>query len=91
MAFLYPELPQYTQIDKNDTEKLYQLLLSYAGELKFLLEARDEEIQNTPATKVLTVVTIASIGRPANGDIVFATSAGKYRGFVSGTGWVDFH
>ena len=91
MAFLYPELPQYTQIDKNDTEKLYQLLLSYAGELKFLLEARDEEVQNTPATKVLTVVTIASIGRPANGDVVFAVSAGKYRGYVSGTGWVDFH
>ena len=68
MAFLYPELPQYTQIDKNDTEKLYQLLLSYAGELKFLLEARDEEVQNTPTTKVLTVVTVTSIGRPADRD-----------------------
>lgn len=91
MAFLYPELPQYAHLDKNDVEKLYNLLLSYAGELKFLLEARDVLVDSTPASKVLTVVTVTSIGRPANGDVVFAASAGKYRGYVSGTGWVDFH
>ncbi len=91
MAFLYPELPQYAHLNKNDVEKLYNYLVSYAGELKFLLEARDTQVDNSPASKVLTVVTIASVGRPANGDVVFSSSVGKYRGYVSGTGWVDFH
>ena len=91
MAFLYPELPQYAHLNKNDVEKLYNYLASYAGELKFLLEARDTQVDNSPASKVLTVVTVASVGRPANGDVVFSASAGKYRGYVSGTGWVDFH
>mgnify|MGYP003652832252 FL=1 len=49
------------------------------------------ELNTRPASNILTVVTVASIGRPSNGNVVFSASAGKFRGFVSGTGWVDFN
>ena len=34
MAFLYPELPRYTNTE--DLTKVYDTLLAYAGQLKFL-------------------------------------------------------
>jgi hypothetical protein len=89
MAFLYPELPRYTNTE--DLTKVYDTLLAYAGQLKFLLEARDIQVDAAPATKVYTVVSVSEIGRPANGDIAFSASASKFRGYVEGTGWVDFN
>jgi|TARA_R100001015_G_C4624860_1_gene183157 hypothetical protein len=88
---LYPNLPDYTELKPEDLQTFYRQLLVYADELKFLLETRDIELDTRPSTNILTVVTVASIGRPANGNVVFAASASKFRGYVSGTGWVDFH
>jgi len=88
MAFLYPELPRYQNTE--DLTQVYNTLIAYAGELKFLLESRDVEVDSTPATKIYNVVTVSEIGRPASGDIAFAVSASKFRGYV-GNNWVDFH
>jgi len=41
MSFLYPELPKYQSTE--DLTEVYNTLISYAGELKFLLESRDVE------------------------------------------------
>jgi|TARA_R110000744_G_scaffold380496_2_gene501486 hypothetical protein len=88
---LYPNLPDYTDLKVDDLQRFYRELLVYTDELKFLLESRDIELDRRPTSNILTVVTVASIGRPSNGNVVFAASASKFRGFVSGTGWVDFN
>ena len=88
---LYPNLPDYTNLKADDLQRFYRELLIYTDELKFLLESRDNELDTRPTSNILTVVTVASIGRPSNGNVVFAASASKFRGFVSGTGWVNFN
>ena len=89
---LYPELPSYALLYQNEElKKLYRDLSSWAGELKTLLEIRDDEVDSTPSTKVYSVVTVTSIGRPASGDIAFSLGEGKFKGYVSGTGWVNFN
>lgn len=88
---LYPNLPDYSELRPEELQRFYRELLVYTDELKFLLETRDNELNTRPASNILTVVTVASIGRPSNGNVVFSASAGKFRGFVSGTGWVDFN
>lgn len=71
--------------------ELYDSLRSWGNELTRELDTRDSQVNSKPTTKILTVVSVSEIGRPDNGDVVFAVSAGKYRGYVSGTGWIDFH
>jgi len=88
MAFLYPKLPKYQSTE--DLTEVYNTLISYAGELKFLLESRDVEVDSTPATKIFSVTTVTEIGRPASGDIAFCVSASKFRGYI-GNSWVDFN
>ena len=88
MAFLYPELPRYQNTE--DLTQVYNTLIAYAGELKFLLESRDVELGSTPATKIFSVVTVSELGIPASGDIAFSISASKFKGYV-GNSWVDFH
>jgi len=88
---LYPELPYYANLTMVDSQQLYNDLIRYASEMKFLLEQRDFEVEISPATRVRTVVSVGTIGRPEEGFIVYATKAKKYKGYVSGTGWVDFH
>ena len=55
------------------------------------MESRDLEITNTPSTKILAVTTVTDIGRPASGDVAFSLGEGKFKGYVSGTGWVNFN
>jgi len=74
--------PKYTGIDRLDF---------WANELTRELDTRDRNVDNRPATRIYTVVSVSEIGRPLSGDIAFAASAGKFRGYVSGTGWVDFN
>ena len=45
-----------------------------------------------PSTKIYTVVTITDIGRPQQGDVAYAISAAKFKGYTTTAGgWVDFH
>ncbi len=63
----------------------------WGNELVRELDTRDLRESFRPSTKIYSVVTVTDIGRPASGDVAFAISAAKFRGYVSGTGWVDFH
>ncbi len=71
--------------------ELYENLKSWSNEFGRELDLRDAQVDGRPATKILTEVTVTNIPNPQNGDVVFAVSAGKYKGYVSGTGWVNFH
>ena len=87
----YPRLPAYRMTTNMTAEEVYRELRQFSDLLGYELDTRDAQVDSKPSTNVYTVVTVASIGRPSNGDIVFAASAGKFRGYVSGTGWVDFN
>jgi hypothetical protein len=74
----YPKLPRFTV---NELVDLQRLLLSWSNELTRELDA----------TTINTVVSTSEIGRPANGNVAYSISASKFRGYVDGTGWVDFN
>ncbi len=72
-------------------KELESRIVSWGNELTRELDFRDTTEENAPATRILTVVSTGTISNPQNGDIAFSLSASKFRGFVSGTGFVDFH
>jgi hypothetical protein len=84
----YPKLPRFTV---NELVDLQKLLLSWSNELTRELDARDIQVQDSPSTTINTVVSTSEIGRPANGNVAYSISASKFRGYVDGTGWVDFN
>ena len=73
------------------SQQLYDDLIRYASEMKFLLEQRDFEVEVAPATRVRIVVSVGTVGRPEEGYVVYATKVQKYKGYVSGIGWVDLN
>ena len=83
-------------IDTSDEElrELYTTLETWSGLLTSELETRDVDVDAAPATNIYTVVTLSEIGRPRKGDIAYAASAGKYKGYVSlgsETSWQDLN
>lgn len=85
----YPRFSGY--LSPRTIMELYESLKSWSNEFGRELDLRDAQVDGRPATKILTEVTVTDIPNPQNGDVVFAVSAGKYKGYVSGTGWVNFH
>ena len=62
----------------------------WANELTRELDTEDLRKNSAPSTKIYAVVTITDIGRPQQGDVAFAISATKFKGYT-GSAWVDFH
>jgi len=86
----YPKLPLY--IVPKTISDLVQTLSTYTNELTRELDLEDQKQNNAPATKVFTVATVTSIGRPRPGDIAFATNSGKFKGYVTtAAGWSNFN
>ena len=93
----YPEIPSmfFAYTPGKDTytqDAVSRLLQQWGAALINELDLRDSEIDSTPTTNILTVVTVSEIGRPLAGDIVYAASVGRFRGFVSSAasvGWTD--
>lgn len=86
----YPNLPLYVPSREN-LERVYDEILSWANQLAQELDLRDNQVDNRPATKVYSVVTVTEIGRPSPGDIAFSLGEEKFKGYVSSTGWVDLN
>ena len=86
----YPNLPLYIPSREN-LERVYDEILSWANQLAQELDLRDNQVDNRPATKVYSVVTVTEIGRPNPGDIAFSLGEEKFKGYVSSTGWVDLN
>lgn len=74
------------------TDELHGDMSRWANELTRELNTEDIRQTNAPSTQIYTVVTVTEIGRPKAGDVAYAISAGKFRGYTTtATGWVDFH
>lgn len=92
MAFNYPQLKQYFNLQNIDPQLIYNDLVDYAGELKFLLEQRDSQVNLTPATRFYTVVSTSEIGRPRIGDVAYTASSSQFQGFINASvGWQPFN
>lgn len=84
----YPQFSIFGQI-KNIND-MYNEIVSWGNRLTSELDIRDNEVINTPASKVEVVVTVTEIGRPQAGDIAFSSGESKFKGYT-GSAWVDFH
>tara|TARA_R100001377_G_scaffold13215_1_gene6644 strand:- start:267 stop:554 length:288 start_codon:yes stop_codon:yes gene_type:complete len=81
----YPAVPRvYDYLKDNpEAERIYREISQWGGALVNQLDTRDLKVDAAPSTNIYTVVTISEIGRPKKGDIAYAASAGKFRGYVS--------
>jgi hypothetical protein len=87
----FPELPQYQQIDDEALNSLYRQVQTYTAQLALELDTVIQALHFQGATHISTVVTVADLGTPVEGQVAYSTSSGIFRGYVSTTGWVDFN
>ena len=83
----YPAVPRlYDELkDAPKVERVYRDLEQWGAALVNQLDTRDLQVDARPSTKIYSVVTITEIGSPRKGDIAYAASAGKFKGYVSTT------
>ena len=83
----YPAVPRiYDYLKDNpQADRVHREISQWGAALVNQLDTRDAQVDNTPSTKIYTVVTITDIGRPRKGDIAYAASVGKFKGYVSTT------
>jgi hypothetical protein len=86
----YPSISRFL-LQNADTNVIQEEIISWANQIAQELDLRDNQVDSTPSTKIYAVVTVTDIGRPSSGDVAFSKGEGKFKGFVSGTGWVNFN
>ncbi len=85
----YPKFPMRKPATANE---LHTDVRRWADELARELDSEDTKQTTRPSTNIYTVVTVTEIGRPKQGDVAYAISAAKFRGYTTTAGgWVDFH
>lgn len=84
----YPSFPRYQVSTVSD---LQNATISWANELVKEIDLEDAKIRSAPSTNIYAVTTVSTIGRPRSGDVAFSVSSSKFRGYITGTGWVDFN
>ena len=82
--------PKFPLTKPSNADELHTDISRWANELTRELGTEDLRKNSTPSTKIYAVVTITDIGRPQQGDVAFAISATKFKGYT-GSAWVDFH
>ena len=83
----YPAVPRaYDYLkDSPEAERVHREISQWGGALVNQLDTRDLQVDSKPSTKIYSVTTITDIGSPRKGDIAYAASAGKFKGYVSTT------
>ena len=80
----YPELPKFVNTEA-EAKEFYEYVQQWGAALINELETRDTQVNANPSSNIYAVVTITEIGNPQRGDIAYAASAGKFKGYVSTT------
>ena len=88
----YPEVSTFIMVDLSNEESrtVYNELQLWSGALINELDTRDIEVDASPSTTVLSVVTVTDIGAPIAGNIAFSSGESKFKGY-DGTNWQDLH
>jgi|TARA_R110000803_G_C11931945_1_gene315543 hypothetical protein len=80
----YPELPKFINTEA-EAKEFYEYVQQWGAALINELDTRDIQVEASPSSNIYAVVTITEIGNPQRGDIAYAASAGKFKGYVSTT------
>ena len=80
----YPELPKFIT-SEDEAKEFYEYVQQWGAALINELDTRDLQLEAKPTSNIYAVVTITEIGNPRRGDIAYAASAGKFKGYVSTT------
>ena len=80
----YPELPKFIT-SEDEAIEFYEYVQQWGAALINELDTRDLQLEAKPTSNIYAVVTITEIGNPRRGDIAYAASAGKFKGYVSTT------
>jgi hypothetical protein len=92
MAAVYPELfAHFNQFTEPQIIELHRILTDYVSQLSLTLQQRDDEVDSTPSDTVLAVNDTAAVQSPPEGAVRYNRTTSKFQGYISGTGWVDFH
>jgi hypothetical protein len=92
MAEVYPELfVSFNQFTDPQIIQLHRILTDYVSQLNLSLQQRDDQVDSTPADRVLPVNDTTAVQNPQEGDVRYDRATSKYQGYVPATGWVDFH
>jgi hypothetical protein len=88
----YPEVSTFIMVDLSSEESraIYNEMQLWSGALINELDTRDIEVDASPSTTVLSVVTVTDIGAPIAGNIAFSSGESKFKGY-DGTNWQDLH
>ena len=77
-------------LSNEESRTVYNEMQLWSGALINELDTRDTELDATPSTTVLSVVTVTDIGAPIAGNIAFSSGESKFKGY-DGTNWQDLH
>jgi hypothetical protein len=92
MAVVYPELMSaFNQFNDQQIIELHRILTDYVSQLSLTLQQRDDEVDSTPSDVVLPVNDTSDVQSPPEGAVRYNRATSKFQGYISGTGWVDFH
>ena len=78
----YPELSNLVNIPTVELRDMYTEIQRWCYIIKWI-RPRDALVDNRPSTTIRVEVTSGNVINLQKGDVVYSTSAGKYKGFVS--------
>ena len=91
----YPDFPLIFPDDvKRGVDYVYGRIRQWSAALINELDTRDQIQEGKPTSNIYAVVTVGSIKSPDKGDIAYAVSSGKFKGYVSTAGtqaWEDLN
>jgi len=91
----YPDFPNIFPDDiKRGVDYVYGRFRQWSAALINELDTRDQIQEGKPTSNIYAVVTVGSIKSPDKGDIAYAVSSGKFKGYVSTAGtqaWEDLN
>jgi len=80
----YPAFPLIFPEDvKKGVDYVYGRIQQWSAAFINELDTRDQIQEGKPTSNIYAVVTVGSIKRPDKGDIAYAVSSGKFKGYVS--------
>jgi len=91
----YPAFPLIFPEDvKKGVDYVYGRIQQWSAAFINELDTRDQIQEGKPTSNIYAVVTVGSIKSPDKGDIAYAVSSGKFKGYVSTAGtqaWEDLN
>ena len=80
----YPAVPKFITSEE-EAKQFYEYVQQWGAALINELDTRDLQLEAKPTSNIFAVVTVTEVGNIEKGNIVYAASVGKFKGYVSTT------